>query len=147
MKNKISFLAILTLSFFVCGCESLLDAPKVIWGSSVRELEADRAHADKKTYFASFNDCYQTILDLAKIDPSAKLPVAKPYEIFSKDPIRGIIVVMGIKGNIDTTEVGIFLTENNDNTLTVEVASSSSSAQEKAAKIVFTELNKRFKSP
>ena len=51
---------------------------------------------------------------------------------------------MGIKGNVDTTEVGIFFTQSNHTTVKLDVSSLSSSAKRKVAEAVFKELDQRF---
>ena len=142
-KNITTFFFLFIFPFFLYGCQHLMETPKVIWGSSLKELEDARVHADKRTYFCRFEDCYNAILALDRSHPGKPF-TKKFFDIFMKDPIRGVIVVMGIQGNIDTTEVGIFLREHKDNSLDVEVTSCSSSAQEKAAAAIFLELDKQF---
>ncbi|HPN88922.1 MAG TPA: hypothetical protein PLH56_06265 [Candidatus Omnitrophota bacterium] len=142
-KIMLNIFIVMIAVVLLAGCQHLMEAPKIIWGNSLKELENARVRADKKTYLCRFEDCYAAILTLDRNYP------VKPYtekfcEVFLKDPVRGVIVIMGLKDAIDTTEVGIFLTEQDNASLDVEVVSSSSSAQEKAAQAVFAELDKRF---
>ena len=57
-----------------------------------------------------------------------------------------LIVVMGIEGNVDTTEVGIFFTQPNLTTVKLEVSSLSSNAKRRVAQVIFDELDLRFSS-
>ncbi|NCB50221.1 MAG: hypothetical protein EOM53_06085 [Alphaproteobacteria bacterium] len=120
-----------------------METPKIVWGYSLKELQRARVNADKKSYICTFQEAYSAILTLDRSYPSKPL-TEKFYDVFMKDPIRGVVVVMGVSGNVDTTEVGIFLTENKDNTLVVEVVSSSRLAQSKVSQALFEELDKRF---
>ena len=54
------------------------------------------------------------------------------------------MVAMGIEGNIETTEVGIFFTQPSLTTVKIEVTSLSSSAKRKTAQLIFDELDLRF---
>ena len=54
---------------------------------------------------------------------------------------------MGIAGNVDTTEVGIFFDDMGQGTVRVEISSLSSTAKRKVAKAVFAELEKHFSTP
>lgn len=66
------------------------------------------------------------------------------FNIFQHDRIKGVIVVMGVPGNVDTTEVGLFLTVLSSNSVKIEVTSKSTSAKKKVAEVVFKELASRF---
>lgn len=61
-----------------------------------------------------------------------------------KDPHRRHIVVIGIAGNVNTTEVGIFFDEVGPSSVKIDITSLSSTAKRKVAKAVFDELDKRF---
>lgn len=66
------------------------------------------------------------------------------FEVFRKDRIKGFIIVMGVKDQIDTTEVGIFLTKVADQTYTIDIASLSSRAKQTVAQVVFEKLSQQF---
>ncbi len=68
----------------------------------------------------------------------------KLFDVFLKDPRQKHIVVIGIVGNVNTTEVGIFFDEVNSSTIKVEISSLSSTAKRRVAKAVFEALDKRF---
>ncbi len=133
-KRIITILAVICI-FSLSGCTKVLEPFKTIWGSSTRALETARDQALSKTYFCGFNDCYDAVLKVAQ---DAK------YEIFINDRQKEHIVVMGIKGNVNTTEVGIFFDEIAISQIKIDVSSLSSSAKEKVAQVIFEELDKKF---
>ena len=142
----------------------LKETAKFIWGSSTKSLENARDDALVKTYHASFNDCYEAVLALGRekrvyIDyrnveedstegneeVDVNVPVVGGYfDVFIKNRKKRLIVVMGIKGNVDTTEAGIFFTQPTSTTVKLEVSSLSSNAKRNVAEIVFNELDLRF---
>ena len=77
---------------------------------------------------------------------SQQKPVAddKFFDVFLKDPRKRHIVVIGIAGNVDTTEVGIFFDEVGPSAVKIEISSLSSTAKRRVAKAVFDTLDKRF---
>ena len=136
---------ILVIAFCFTGCGSLSETCKTIWGSSTRKLEEARVDAITKTYKCSYDDCFDVILTLDRNNKN-NLPINKKcFEIFLKDRVKGCIVVMGIKGNIKTTEVGIFLSDKRDGFIKLEISSLSSTAKEKVAEWVFKELGSHFR--
>ena len=150
MKMKVNF-PILVLMFFLSGCSHAVESAKIFLGSSIQALEEARKDAIVKTYVCSYDECFNAIVNLSPpssailpLSAAEKNPAPRPFTVFQKDLIKGYIVVMGIPGNIDTTEVGIFLIMEADNAIRVEVASLSTSAKEKVAKIVFDELSHHF---
>ena len=63
-----------------------------------------------------------------------------------KDEVRSFMVVMNIPGCVDTTEVGVFFTDlPRQQGVKVELSSRSSPAKKAVAKVLFSELNDRFK--
>ncbi len=135
------FHVILALSLLtLTGCETF----KVILGTSTRHLERARAEAITRGYDCTFRECFDAVLSLSRNEVMADPKIGeRPFEVFIKDRVKGYIVVMGIAGNIETTEVGIFLTEVTGGTK-IELSSLSSSAKEKAAEALFRELSLRF---
>lgn len=68
----------------------------------------------------------------------------KFFDVFLKDSRQKHIVVIGIAGNVDTTEVGIFFDEAGPSTIKIEISSLSSTAKRRVAQAVFEALDKRF---
>lgn len=134
MKNVLMLLCVLPL----IGCAALWDAPKNIVGFSTRSLEAARVNASYQSYAASQEDIFRAVLDIS---------VKEKYNVFMKDEIRGMIVVMGIPGAVDTTEVGIFITQTSKpGVVKVELSSRSSPAKRTVALAVLNKLGELFKA-
>ncbi len=121
--------------FILMGCSSVQEIGKTVWGSSTRQLEHARANAIVRVYDKSYWDCMTALVDSA---------IANEYVLFKRDEVRGYLVVMGIKGSVNTTEVGIFAVELNDNQTRVEISSLSTNAKRIVAKAVFDDLDVRF---
>jgi len=66
------------------------------------------------------------------------------WVIFQKDEIKGFMVVMGVKGCVNTTEIGVFFDELSDNQTRIEVTSLSTNAKRKVAKGLFHGLDIAF---
>jgi hypothetical protein len=142
MKRLYLFLIIA----IACGCSSCttlnngvddtVECAKTIWGSSTRALEKARDNAITKTYDKSYWDCVR----------SAIAVVEKKYHwvIFKKDEIKGYMVVMGVKGCVDTTEIGVFFDELSDTQTRIEITSLSTNAKRKVAKGLFHGLDIAF---
>ncbi|MBN1869593.1 MAG: hypothetical protein JW847_03335 [Candidatus Omnitrophica bacterium] len=136
------------------GCAHVTETAKVIWGSSIRALEDARVDALTKTYRCSLNDCYDAVLDLsrhqnvqnsqAENETEIKSTNENYFDVFIDNRKKGHMVIMGIEGNVDTTEVGIFFFQPTLTTVKIEISSLSSSAKRKAAQIIFDALNLRF---
>ena len=121
------------LVFACAGCASISETGKTIWGSSIREMEKRRPYAITKTYPKGYWDCVQATL---------KAIEDNKYVVFQKDEVKGYIVVMGIPGYVNTTEVGIFFDELSDNETRIELSSLSTNAKRAAAKALFKGLDK-----
>lgn len=78
-------------------------------------------------------------------DPAVKDEQSKRnyLELFIKDADQRFVIVMGIPGCVNTTEVGIFVTSLEQGAA-IEISSLSTIAKIKAAEIVFEELQKSF---
>ncbi len=131
--NFLLFLSLIILSS--SGCAQIAEPFKTIWGSSTRALNNARSEAITKTYKGSFNEAFKTVLEIAAI---------QKWEVFIKNRSKRVIVVMGIKGNVNTTEIGIFFDELKDGLIKIDVSSLSSTAKMKVAEAIFTELSKQF---
>ena len=68
----------------------------------------------------------------------------KFFDVFLKNFRQKHIVVIGIAGNVDTTEVGIFFEEAGPSAVKIEISSLSSTAKRRVAQAVFEALDKRF---
>ncbi len=161
-------LLLISLMCSSLSCETIAEPFKTAWGSSTRALEEARIDALNKTYECEFDDCFNAVLSLERskevthkaVDqkpPDEQTPASilseKPappagdttgFQVFIKDRIKAVIVVMGIYGNIDTTEVGIFFSRYTRNSFKVEISSLSDSAKRKVAAMVFEKLDKQF---
>ncbi|MBF0490872.1 MAG: hypothetical protein HQL15_09750 [Candidatus Omnitrophica bacterium] len=133
MRIALRFLsAVLILG--IVGCTGLKDVPKSIWGSSTRVLEEKRINALTKTYDKGYWECIRTASAVAK----------KKYVIFKKDEVRGLMVIMGIPGSVNTTEVGVFFVELNDHQTRIELSSLSTNAKRLLAKGLFHGMDVAF---
>ncbi len=88
-------------------------------------------------------------VDASTSEQSKETPISYEgtYYVFIKDRIKKHIIVMDIPEVINTTEVGIFFLNLDEKTTQVEIASLSPLAKEKAAQIVFQQLESLFPSP
>jgi len=135
----------LILSLFLLGCSQTLEVGKVLWGSSKKALEEARVDAMRKTYACSYDECYEAVLSLNRENIVDTEEVHKGFfDIFMKDRMGGYIIVMGIVGNVDTTEAGIFFSPAGVKTTIVEISSLSSSAKRKVSEAVFSRLDADF---
>jgi hypothetical protein len=117
------------------GADNTVEVAKTIWGSSTRALEQARDNAITRNYDKPYWDCVR----------SAIAVVGKNHwVIFKKAEIKGYMVVMGVKGCVDTTEIGIFFDQLSDNQTRIEVASLSTNAKRKVARGLFHGLDIAF---
>ena len=123
------------VSLTLCGCAGLMDVPKTIWGSSTRVLEEARSNALVKTYDKGYWDCFRAVLDVVQ---------KRRYVVFQKDEVRGFMVIMGIPGSVNTTEVGVFFVELNDHQTRIELSSLSTNAKRLLAKGLFHGMDVAF---
>ena len=112
------------------GCASLWDAPKNILGYSTREMEEARATSSYLVYQTDLKSAFDAVADIV---------TDKSLYVHIKDELRGMIVVMNVPGVVDTTEVGIFFTAQ-ENGVKVEVSSRSTPAKKAVALMLFSAL-------
>ena len=135
MKKILTPLIIICI-FFCNGCtQQVMEPFKTVWGSSTRALDHARDEALSKTYSCNLDSCYDAVVNIVK---------KAEYEIFINDREKEHIVVMGIKGNVNTTEVGIFFDITDTPKIKIDISSLSSSAKEKVAQVIFGGLDKKF---
>ncbi len=125
---------VLSLVILFVGC-SPLEIGKTIWGSSTRALEEARANALTRTYDKGYWDCVKEALNVIN---------KNGYTIFKKDEVKGYIVLMGIHGAVNTTEVGVFFVELSDTQTRIELSSLSTNAKRIIGKALFHGLDVNF---
>ena len=154
------------------GCAPIKETAKVFWGSSTKALEKARRNALSKTYHCQFDQCFDAVLSLARKKTMINLQgypeqsAAQPqlttqdesvteekvsakqtgdfFEVFMKDRKSGYLVVMGIDGSVDTTEVGIFFSLYSPGVIKIEISSLSSNAKRHVAQDIFGQLDLKF---
>ncbi len=132
------FLFLVIGALFLSSCAVLnsgVEVGKTIWGSSTRVLEEQRVNALTKTYDKGYWDCVRAAGEVIE---------AQGYAIFKKDEIKGYMVIMGIAGAVNTTEVGLFFVELSDTQTRLELASLSTHAKRIVAKALFHGLDVKF---
>ena len=145
MKKHLKFL-ILLVSLPLCSCAPVAETTKTLWGSSTRALENARTEAISKIYSCTIDECFDGALSLGRNYENLKPINDKFYDVFLQDRIKSHMVVMGIKGNVNTTEVGIFFSQISETKTKIEITSLSSNAKQKVADALFEELDFKFKS-
>lgn len=133
MKNKLFFVFLAVC--LVTGCARTTEIAKVILGSSTKALEEARTTALSAVYSCGYEECFEEVLKIAE---NRKLTV------FIKDRNKSRIVLMGIPGNTNTTEVGVFFLTFGPKETKLEIASLSRSAKEKTADIIFSQLREVY---
>ncbi len=125
-------LVFISLQFLGC---SPIEITKTIWGSSTRKLEQARSQAITKTYDKSYWNTMRAAIAVME---------KEEWVLFKKDEVSGYVVLMGIKGAVNTTEVGVFLVEVTPNQTRIEISSLSTSAKRLVAKPLFHQLDIAF---
>lgn len=125
------------------GCTPL-EMGRTVWGSSIRSLDKARNNAFKKIYVCRFDECFDAVLTLDR-KKNDEADLKETFQVFMKDRVRSVIVAIGVFGQVDTTEVGIFFERVEDGKYSVEISSLSTTAKEKMALLVFNKLNESFK--
>lgn len=131
MENKREFLYFAIVVFLWSGCARVQETAKVIWGSSTRALDEARSESISKVFECNYDDCFREVLKIAELEE---------FEIFIKDKFNKHIVFMGIKGSVDTTEVGVFFSEIDGQAVKIEITSLSTNAKKNVAEILFPQL-------
>ena len=133
MKKHYFTFSLVCLLFL--GCATVSEPFKKTWGSSTKALEEARPRAAVKNFGCGWKECFDKVLEVAKL---------RNLTVFISDPKKPLIVLMGIPGSINTTEVGIFFSEPETGKAKLEIVSLSPTAQEATAKLLSKELTKTF---
>ncbi len=148
----------------IAGCAAIEEDAKLLWGSSTQALEDARNESLKETFSCPAQECFLSVIKFAEVQTPQisddKLNVSKMnqpakasdqktvkvknFEVFLRDSSRNIIVLMGVPGSVNTTEVGVFFTPLENAKTAVEISSLSTSAKIKAADMIFEQLGKEF---
>lgn len=171
MKNFFYIIFFCVLIFSGLGCSAIQEGPRILWGSSVKALSDNRGSAVKKNINCFWEDCFEAVVayaDKAKSgnpekdfilgkkpeensnadnylkSPLQKIPQKTNFTLFLKDKNRRVIVLMGVPGSVDTTEVGVFFAPLEKEGTSVEISSLSTAAKIKTSEMVFEELNRLF---
>ncbi len=162
--RKINLLFLICIVSFLVGCSGIKEEAKLLWGSSTKALEQQRRQAVIETFACPWEQCFTTVVqyangevlqradenhvDFLNTRPSdeATLKAVKTtnLEIFLQDRERKIIVVMGVPGSVQTTEVGVFFTPIDATQTRIEITSLSTLAKMRVADIVFSYLGQKF---
>ena len=163
-KIKFSLLAFVVICV-TTGCAAFQEEAKLLWGSSTKTLEGVRGESVGRSFSCSWEQCFDAVINYANIQVEQLLvedinvstmnqPVkstdqktitVKNLEVFLQDRNRKVIVVMGVPGSVNTTEVGVFFTATKNAGTLVEIASLSTAAKVRVADILYTELGTHFK--
>lgn len=133
MKKEYFLIVMVAGVLTVSGCAKIMEPPRMIWGSSTKALEDARGTGVIREFACAFDDCFGDVIAIAKDNF---------WEIFIQEKQKGTIIVVGIEGSVDTTEVGIFLTSQDEEKAQLEVVSLSPLAQEAASEALFSALEK-----
>lgn len=136
MKQRFCLIVLCALCVTLTGCAKLWETPKIIWGSSIYTLRQGLDNSYYEYFNCDFEDCFNAIVTYADIDPSVN--------VFQKSFVKSYIVLMGIERSVDTTEVGVFFTEVEENVIRVDISSLSSNAKRYGSKAVFKELTELY---
>lgn len=142
MKKEIGLIVVLGL--FFSGCAQVTEVSRTIWGTSTRALDDARIDAITLTYECNYDACYDAVLAMTENSVEGGLLIEKEFSLFHKNYIKGYIVIMGVPGNVDTTEVGIFFSRLKQNVTKMEVSSLSRTAKEKVAETINDHLKALF---
>jgi len=131
-------------SLFLTGCSWISDLPRSIWGSSTRVLSEKREAALSREFNCSPQGCFDAVVDMTASYKEDSEDDDLKLMLFLKNKHRGHLVLMGVPGSVDTTEVGVFLGDHGGGRTRVEISSLSSRARDTAAKMIFDHLSNQF---
>ena len=123
--------AVILLASCARVTDYVVEPVRVMWGSSTRALEKARGDALKETCPYGYAQCFDDVLAIAR---------KQEWTVFIQDHKQRHIIILGIQGSVNTTEVGIFFSAVKENSVTVEVTSLSSPTKKTVADILFNGL-------
>lgn len=129
---------VLVLSISLSGCASTKTAVGDFFGFGIHDLEAARATGITRTYQLSCDAAFDKVLAVAN---------AASLTVYKAERKRGVIVVMGLPKQVDTTLIGIFFESVDANTTKITLSSLSSTALKKANSIIFGGMDAPPKQP
>ncbi len=139
---------LLYISISISGCAWVVDFPRSLWGSSIRVLSDQRKDAETKIFSCDRDVCFDAVLAmtrpnfvLAEDEADEADKTDERFVLFMKDARKRYIVVMGVPGAVDTTEVGIFFNVIKDGQTKIDISSLSSRAKQEAARRIFEKLS------
>lgn len=132
MNRNFANLFLVLIVTLLYGCAQTTEFSKTIWGSSTRALEKARVNALVRIYDKPVARCYDEVIKAAE---------ETKFKIFIDNKPKATVVLMGIKGAVDTTEVGIFFSELSDGQTKVYISSLSSNAKRIVADKIFAHLD------
>jgi hypothetical protein len=140
MKIKgICYIAIaIFLSVQVSGCASVKESVSDFFGFSISDLEKARATGLSRTYPLPYDTAFDKVVEVVK---TAKVTVYKA------DRSRGVISIMDIPKQVDTTLVGVFVEAVDAANTKITISSLSSTALTKAGMIIFGGMEGNPPSP
>jgi hypothetical protein len=119
----------------VVGCSHIQENVKVVWGSSIKALEEERINGESHSFACAMETCFDQTLAVVK---------QASYNVFINNPTKNVIVVMGVPGSINTTEVGVFFESISDEETLIQVSSLSHRAMRVVATTVFDHFKKAY---
>lgn len=132
------------LPFFLIGCSWVSDIPKSVWGSSTRVLSEKRDEAISREFSCSVQSCFDAVLEMTLPYKEVQEQDQFKFVLFLQNRKQGALVVMGVPGCVDTTEVGVFFSDKGGGQTAIEISSLSSRAKDAAAQVIFDRLSQQF---
>ena len=120
------FLVLILSSMSVSGCAKIIEVPKVLWGSSTKALDEARPRAWSQVFPCNLELCFEDVLEIAN---------KENLDVYRSDRKKWLIVLMGFKDSLNTTEVGFYLTPVSSSQTKIEIVSLSDAAQDTAVKL------------
>jgi len=137
MKNKLKiFLLLIVTSFYLCSCSSYKYNINALKGSNIQDLQ--QINNGKEKIFSNNVDLL--------FDKTIQILKDNKLTIFKQDKKEQYIIAMNFHKQVNTTRVGIFFETIETNKTKIILKSLSSTANEKAAQIIFKNLENNKKS-